>query len=106
MMFVMKTASISTLRAQLRRFLAAVRRGETIVITDRDAPVARLVPVEKADLAPHGVVPGWFLELAQRGIVTMGRMKGCQELTKTAPPGPARGSGVVDALLDDRRAGR
>lgn len=83
----MKTASISALRAQLRRFLAAVRRGETIVITDRDVPVARLVPVEKADLAPHGVVPAWFLELAQRGVVKMGRMKGCPELINAAPPG-------------------
>lgn len=102
----MKTASISALRAQLRRFLAAVRRGETIVITDRDAPVARLVPIEKAELAARDAVPAWFLELAERGVVRMGRMQGCRELIKSLPPGPARGSGAVAALLDERKSGR
>lgn len=102
----MKTASVSALRAQLRRFLAAVRRGETIVITDREAPVARLVPIEKSGVATRGTVPSWFLELGKRGVVRMGHMRGCPEITESLPPGPARGSGVVDALLDDRRSGR
>jgi prevent-host-death family protein len=101
-----KTASISVLRAQLRRFLAAVRRGESIVITERDAPIARLVPIEKAETSVGRQGPAWFQELARRGVLRVGRMRGCPELIDVPPPGPARGSGVVDALVSDRRTGR
>ena len=102
----MKTTTVSILRAQLGRFLAAVKRGETIVITDRNAPVARLVPIEKTSAVTSDEIPAWFLELARRGVVRLGRMEGCRRLIKQRPPGPARGTGAVAALLDDRRLGR
>ncbi len=47
----MKTANIATAKNQLSRLLKRVQRGETILITDRDHPVARLQPVEQADSA-------------------------------------------------------
>ena len=106
MIMLVKTVSISVLRSQLGRFLAAVRRGETVLITDRNAPIARLVPVEKADTDRSSEIPAWFLELARRGVVRLGRMKGCRKLLRQPPPGPAAGSGVVAALLEDRRTGR
>lgn len=102
----MKTTSVSNLRAKLGRFLAAVRRGETILITDRGAPVARLMAVEKTSAAADEELPAWFLDLARRGLVRPGRMQGCRKLTRSLPPGPARGSGAVAALIDDRRSGR
>ena len=37
--------SISTLKAQLSRYLDAVRAGEDVLVTDRGRPVARLSPV-------------------------------------------------------------
>lgn len=42
----MKTASIATAKNELSRLLQRVRRGETILITDRNRPVARLQPLE------------------------------------------------------------
>lgn len=45
----MKRAKISELKAKLSSYLAAVRRGETVVVTDRVTPVALLVPYEEAD---------------------------------------------------------
>jgi prevent-host-death family protein len=45
----MKRAKISELKAKLSSYLAAVRRGETVVVTDRITPVALLVPYEDAD---------------------------------------------------------
>ncbi len=39
----MKTSS-SQLKAHFGRFLREVRRGRAVVVTDRDVPVARLVP--------------------------------------------------------------
>lgn len=41
----MKIAKIAEARNQLSSLLAQVQRGETIVITDRDRPVAHLGPV-------------------------------------------------------------
>lgn len=41
----MKTAPVAQLKAQLSRFLRLVKTGEEILITDRDVPVAKIVPV-------------------------------------------------------------
>ena len=42
----MKRLSVSYLKAHLSAELKAVQAGETVVIMDRDHPVARLVPLE------------------------------------------------------------
>ena len=42
----MKTASISQTKNQLSALIDQVRQGETIVITDHDRPVAKLVPAQ------------------------------------------------------------
>lgn len=41
----MRTIGIRELRQQASRYLRDVQRGETIEVTDRGRPVARLVPV-------------------------------------------------------------
>jgi len=43
----MKT-SASKLKAQMGKYMRAVRAGKEVVVTDRDQPVARLVPYKKA----------------------------------------------------------
>lgn len=43
---VMKTAKVSELKARLSAYLAAVRRGETVVVCDRNTPIARLIPYQ------------------------------------------------------------
>jgi prevent-host-death family protein len=40
----MKRVKIAELKSQLSRYLRAVERGAEIEITDRDRPIARLVP--------------------------------------------------------------
>lgn len=42
----MKQAMISELKARLSKYVALVRRGETIIVRDRNTPVAKLVPYE------------------------------------------------------------
>jgi prevent-host-death family protein len=44
----MKTANIVTAKNELSRLLRCVKRGETIVITERNRPVARLQPIDAA----------------------------------------------------------
>lgn len=39
-----RTVKVATLKARLSEYLRAVRSGRTVVVCDRDTPVARLVP--------------------------------------------------------------
>lgn len=41
-------ASASQLKAKMGRYMRAVRAGAEVVVTDRDQPVARLVPFAQA----------------------------------------------------------
>ncbi len=41
---VMKSAKVSELKAKLSAYLAEVRNGGTVVVYDRNTPIARLVP--------------------------------------------------------------
>ena len=45
----MKQAQIADLKAHLSRYLAQVRRGETVVVCDRRTPIARLVPYTESE---------------------------------------------------------
>lgn len=54
----MERIGVRELRQHASRYLARVRAGETIEVTDRGRPVARLVPVEETwdDLIAAGIV--------------------------------------------------
>ena len=55
----MKQVRIADLKARLSEYLRAVRRGDTIVVLDRDTPVARIVPVrERSRLRTRKPAPG------------------------------------------------
>jgi prevent-host-death family protein len=45
----MKTAGVARLKAHLSEFLAAVKAGEEVSVTERGRPIARIVPVHLAD---------------------------------------------------------
>ena len=45
----MKRAKVSELKARLSSYLSDARAGATIVVCDRNTPIARLVPVEDED---------------------------------------------------------
>lgn len=99
----MKKATITETKNSLSALIDRVRHGETIVITDRGRPVARLVSaLTGAAEDPEGRLArlerGGGLRLATapppRAIIT-------KKLTKVRKP-----SGVLDALLDERREDR
>lgn len=55
----MKQVRIAELKARLSEYLRAVRRGETIVVLDRETPVAQIVPVrERPALRVRKPAPG------------------------------------------------
>ena len=96
----MKTASISQTKNQLSALLDQVWQGETIVITDHDRPVAKLVPAQ----AENGEeAAGALAQLERKGIIRRGN----GEAHRLAPPLKARGgASALAALIKDREQGR
>jgi prevent-host-death family protein len=43
----MKSVKVSELKARLSEYLARARRGETVVVCDRNTPIARLIPYDE-----------------------------------------------------------
>ena len=95
----MEKATISQIKNRLRAYLDKVRAGETVLILDRDQPVARLERIEPAAEADDRLT-----RLERQGLVRRGREPLPMALLRTAGPRPARS--VVDALIEERRAGR
>jgi prevent-host-death family protein len=65
-----KTAAVARLKAELSRYLRFVKSGEEILVTERRVPVARLVPIEPADLVDDGL-----REMERQGLVRIGSGK-------------------------------
>lgn len=97
----MRKASISILKARLSQYVAAVKAGEEVIVTEHGRPVARLTGVDV-----EGGAEGRVAQLIREGRL--------RAPTGTAPP--ARGADVVlpvdekgrslRALLDERAQSR
>jgi prevent-host-death family protein len=96
----MKNAMISELRDSLSEYLARVRKGETVIVYDRDTPIARIEPVSPAEKGAD-----WLLEAERRGILRPPRIRGGAKIS-LPPPGPKKPARVLEALLEERRSGR
>lgn len=99
----MESAGIAQLKAKLSEYLARVRAGEEVLVTDRGQPVARLVPV--------GHLPDDEAELARlkamerEGLMRLGSGSlpaGFFEKERPADPGGL----LRAAVLEERERGR
>lgn len=99
----MKTASISEAKNRLSAYIDRVRRGETVVITDRGTPVARLAPLEPGSAAAD---EGRLAELVRRGVLVPPRKRGAAKLLLNPPPRLPGGASALEALIEERRTGR
>jgi len=99
----MKTATISEAKNHLSELLVRVKRGETVLILDRDRPVARLEPVGRYDDADDD---GRLEDLERRGIIRRPKRRPGKNLLATLPPAPRVEADVVAALLAGRDEGR
>jgi len=97
----MQTAAVSELKASLSQFLAHVKAGDEVVVTERGRPVARLVPVARATEG----VPAHLLELQRKGLVRIGTAELPEDFW-TLPRPKDKGSTGLRALLDEREKGR
>lgn len=97
----MKTATISQTRNGLRALIDRVGRGETILITDRSRPIARLAPVVSAGDA--GPDEERLARLERAGVIRRAQHSRLEEIVRVAPPASEPGGDIVAILLDERR---
>lgn len=95
MMWPMTSVGVRHLKDHLGSYLAKVRRGETVIITDRGVPVARIDPL--ADSPP----PELVRELVGRGLMQY-RRPGGPPLPPPVTPAPGEMS-AVDFVIEQRR---
>jgi prevent-host-death family protein len=95
----MTNASVSEAKARLSALLDRVKSGETVTITDRGRPVARIVPLDVVGDVDWDA----RLELLEReGLVRRPETPFDVEAFLALPKPQFEGS-AVDALLEERR---
>ena len=96
-----RTAAVAELKAGLSAYLALVKAGEEVVVTDRGAPVAKLVPIPPSD---DTEVERMQHLAAQGGVRLPTRALPPDFWDRPLPEDP--GDSVRKALLEDRASGR
>ncbi|HKC25239.1 MAG TPA: type II toxin-antitoxin system prevent-host-death family antitoxin [Thermoanaerobaculia bacterium] len=94
----MKKATISETKNNLSALIRRVKNGETILIVDRDTPVARLEPIRPSDETDDERLA----RLEKAGIIRRGTGKYPKEILERDPPRARKGASIVAALLKDR----
>lgn len=79
---------VRELRDQLSRYLAQVRDGRTVTVTDHGRPIARIVPVER---------PTKLEQLREEGRIQRARTR------KQPAPVPLTAAGTVSDLVSEQR---
>ena len=98
-----RVAQVSELKAGLSAYLARVKRGEEVLVTERGTPIARLVPIEQRGAA--SALEARVERLIREGrIVRHGTGRVSEEFWKLPLPKVKEGS-MVQAVLDEREAG-
>ncbi len=97
----MKTAAVSEIKAALSEYLARVKAGEEVMITERGKPIAKIVPLRRdhAGVSPH------LLALEQAGLARLGTGSLPDGFWDLPRPQDAAG-GSLDALLKEREEER
>ena len=97
----MKTAKVSELKASLSKYVAHVKAGEEVIVTERGKPVAKLVPIPR-DEDPE---MERMRELERKGLVTLGTGKIPDDFWELPRAEDPEGL-VLKALLEEREEGR
>ncbi len=83
------------LKTRLGTYLNRVRTGETIIVTDRDEPVAELRPIG-SDGQPRNIA---LEKLVAKGLVSLPTQRSPARFTAVR----ARGASAASAVTSDRR---
>jgi prevent-host-death family protein len=97
----MRTATITEAKNGLSALIDQVRAGQSIVILDRGLPVARLEPI-----AANPEQTGRLSRLERAGVVRVSTDPPPLDLLREPPPRLKANASAVEALIEERRAGR
>lgn len=97
----MKVANVSELKAKLSKYLARVKAGEEVVVTQRGRAVAKLVPIPQAEDPELARLRA----LERRGLVRVGRARVPDRFWGLPLPEDPEGRSLA-ALLEERASGR
>lgn len=93
----MKTVGSREFKNRMGRYMKAVRQGQSLLLTDRGKPVAKVVPPDP-ELAPEPTLMDVLRRLEAEGKIRLAR----RPLGKFRPI-PSRGKSASDMILEDRR---
>lgn len=97
----MRTTNIAELKNRLSSFLAEVKRGEEILISERNQLIAKIVPLHNAsDFSAEE------LALAATGILRLPEESEVSELFLKEKRSALKGATAIKAVLDERDEGR
>lgn len=98
----MEKTNISNLKNRLSAYLKKVQAGETVLIMDRNRPIARIERVSGALAAEERMARLEAAGLIRRPVRPMSPRLRKMLLSK----GPRAEKSVLEALLEERREGR
>ena len=100
----MRTVNIAELKNKLSSYIGYAKAGETIIVRDRNRPVAQLSPFVAGDASEEdlALVAAGHMRLGE-GRLTMEQILAMPKARMT-PEAEAR-SAATQALLDDRSEG-
>ena len=99
----MKRAKIADLKNNLSRYLDHVRSGGSVLVLDRDQPIAQIVPLHAAGPADAQRDDGHLRRLERLGLIRRGK-GGLPSWFGKRKPHRVGGS-VLELLLEERRSG-
>lgn len=99
----MHRASITETKNRLSALLERVRQGETIVIEDRGVAIAVLAPINGH---PADTDEDRIARLERKGLIRRGSGPGPGVQRILSEPPPDITGSLVEAVLEERRAGR
>ena len=101
----MKSTGVADLKARLSEYLARVKSGEEVLVTDRGKPVARLVPVGVEILGDDEAETARLAAMEREGLIRLGSGRLPEGFFEKERPEDPEGS-LVEAVLEEREKGR
>jgi prevent-host-death family protein len=97
----MKTAGIAELKAKLSEHLALVKRGEEVLVTERGEPIARIIPVRRAETGEEARLH----RLAAKGLVRLPEKRDPDAIRRLVASFPVVRvpDGTITRLMDEER---
>lgn len=98
----MEKATVSKLKDNLSAYLRKVRAGQTVIIYDRDVPIASIERIESSERGRDRLA----LLRAQGLVRPVSRQLSVKRLREVLTHGLPRSARLTEALREERDAGR